>query len=292
MTEQTSLSIIDLYATNRHMQRDDLVVALTKTIMPKEAGKADMIAFLQIAHRFDLDPWAREIFCIMSKGRVQPYISVDGYAKIANREASYDGCEFDYEQDSDGRFLSVTCSIWRKDRARPTRVTEFMSECYRPDSEAWKRNPARMLRHRAFVQCVRIAFGITGALDEDNAEIIDVTPDRMDEPEAPKPAPPKAPPSTKKPPSPKGKPEPEPEQKPEPEPDERAMVNEPEAEEKPDLEAFLNDLNDRLNEAKDVEQLRQIWVDMNPAKEIMPNEHMMRYAQGIFDKLEAKLKAK
>src|SRR5262245_4343285 len=159
MTETTTqLSIIDLYAQEKHLVRDDLVAVLMRTVMPKDATKADMIGFLQIARRFDLDPWAKEIYCIISKGKVQPYVSVDGYAKIVNRQPEYDGVEFDYEQNPDGQFLAVTCTMYRKDRSRPTRVTEFMSECFRPDSDAWKRNPARMLRHRAFVQAARLTF--------------------------------------------------------------------------------------------------------------------------------------
>jgi len=211
MTDQsttTALSIIDLYAEQRHLTRDDLVVTMMKTIMPKDksgndlATKADLIAFLQIAHNYDLDPWAREIYCIVSRGKVLPYISIDGYAKIVNRQPQYDGCEFDYEQNPDGQFLSVTCSMFRKDRSRPVRVTEFMSECFKADSDAWKRNPARMLRHRAFIQAARLSFSVAGALDEDN-EMIDITPVPPTTPAiaAPKPAAPKAPPKDKAPPA-------------------------------------------------------------------------------------------
>ena len=354
MTEQAqALSIIDLYAEQRNLTRDDLVVVLMKTIMPRDksgnelATKADMIGFLQIAHRYDLDPWAREIYCIVSRGKVLPYISIDGYAKIVNRQPAYDGCEFDYEQNADGQFLSVTCTMYHKDRSRPVRVTEFMSECYKPDSDAWKRNPARMLRHRAFIQAARLSFAIAGGLDEDTADaMIDVTPAP---PQAviEKPATPKAPPQQKAPPASQqsqdagyrsfaddaGK-----EQQRKDGPDEQAPADERamagadqkaqaktppktkakappaaannggeetkpsmpagsghriEEHDKPDVEEFVNELNDRLNEAQNVEQLTEIWADMNPAATIMPapgGEALMRYAQSIFDKREKKLK--
>lgn len=187
MTDQTqtrSMSIIDLYAAERNVARDDLVSIVMNHIMPKDRGglpigtKADMIAFLQIARRFDLDPWAGEIFLIPSKRGVKTYVSVDGYAKIATRNPDYDGADFDFEWDGDGKVSACTCSIWRKNHSRATTVTEFIEECYR-DTDPWNKAPARMLRHKAYMQAVRIAFGITGAFSDDDTDMIDVTPPPM-----------------------------------------------------------------------------------------------------------------
>jgi hypothetical protein len=310
MTDQstaTALSIIDIYAEQKHLTRDDLVVTMMKTIMPRDkngndlASKADLIAFLQIAHTYDLDPWAREIYCIVSRGKVLPYISVDGYAKIVNRQPAYDGCEFDYEQNPDGQFLSVTCSMFRKDRTRPVRVTEFMSECYKPDSDAWKRNPARMLRHRAFIQAARLSFSVAGALDEDN-EMIDITP--VPPPAIDKPAAPKAPPAKKTPPAQQQqgttdegegfrpfapeentqqeaaqtqqeapaaqkKAPPATKKAPPAAANQQAAPAKQEttkaAHDRPDTETLVNDIYDRLGEAQGSAQLLEIWAEINPA---------------------------
>jgi hypothetical protein len=80
---------------------------------------------------------------------------------------------------------SCTCTIYRKDRAHPVTVTEYMTECYRPTAP-WKSHPLRMLRHKAMIQCARLAFSFAGIYDPDEGErvlaaenAIDVTP-RLD----------------------------------------------------------------------------------------------------------------
>jgi hypothetical protein len=46
-----------------------------------------------------------------------------------------------------------------------------MSECAR-NTEPWIKWPARMLRHKALIQCARVAFGLAGIYDPDEAERI------------------------------------------------------------------------------------------------------------------------
>jgi hypothetical protein len=46
-----------------------------------------------------------------------------------------------------------------------------MSEVNR-GTQPWKSHPRRMLRHKALIQCARIAFGFAGIYDEDEAERI------------------------------------------------------------------------------------------------------------------------
>ena len=77
--------------------------------------------------------------------------------------------------DDDG---SCTCTIYRKDRQHPIKVTEYMAECRR-NVGPWQSHPKRMLRHKAMIQCARLAFGLVGAFDPDEAERIverDITP--------------------------------------------------------------------------------------------------------------------
>jgi hypothetical protein len=75
----------------------------------------------------------------------------------------------------------VTATIYLKDRSRPVEITEFFSECNR-NSEPWKVNPRRMLRHKALIQCARIAFGFSGIVDDEEAVSpqvqVNVTPSR------------------------------------------------------------------------------------------------------------------
>ena len=53
-----------------------------------------------------------------------------------------------------------------------------MGECKR-GTQPWQSHPKRMLRHKAMIQCARLAFGFSGIYDEDEAQRIverDVTP--------------------------------------------------------------------------------------------------------------------
>jgi hypothetical protein len=76
----------------------------------------------------------------------------------------------DFEQDNE----SCTCIIYRKDRSHPVKVTEYLSECKR-GTQPWQSHPKRMLRHKAMIQCARLAFGYVGIFDQDEAErIVDV----------------------------------------------------------------------------------------------------------------------
>ena len=47
-----------------------------------------------------------------------------------------------------------------------------MSECKRAGVGPWASHPKRMLRHKAMIQCARLAFGYGGIYDQDEAERI------------------------------------------------------------------------------------------------------------------------
>jgi len=169
------VSVVQLFAERYNLKKDTMF-PLLKMIAPPEATEDDILGFLLIAYRFDLDPWAKEIYLIKGKGgRVQPYISVDGYARIVNRQPEYDNCEFSYQQNQAGEVTACTCTMWRKDRSRPIVVTEFYDECVQFDREgkatpAWGKTPSRMLRTRAFTQAARLCFGVSAALAEEEIE--------------------------------------------------------------------------------------------------------------------------
>jgi len=46
-----------------------------------------------------------------------------------------------------------------------------MAECKR-NTQPWQSHPRRMLRHKAMIQCARLAFGFAGIYDQDEAERI------------------------------------------------------------------------------------------------------------------------
>lgn len=161
--------LIPKMANRFGMERETFEAVMKNTIMPANATNAETVAFLAICDRYGLDPFLKHIHCFFDKrsDRIMPIISIDGWSFMVNQHPQYDGVEFDYMQDGDGKTLAITCRMYRKDRARPTVITEFMAECWK-NTEAWNKTPARFLRHRAFMQCARICFGFSG-IDEEQA---------------------------------------------------------------------------------------------------------------------------
>lgn len=146
-----------------------------------QVSDSQMIALLIVAQQYGLNPFVRELYAFPDKGGIVPVVSVDGWSRIMNTHDQFDGMEFKTENDS------CTCIIYRKDRSHPTSATEYMDECRRENSPAWKSHPRRMLRHKAMIQAARLAFGFTGIYDQDEAERIievkgkevDITPPRQ-----------------------------------------------------------------------------------------------------------------
>jgi phage recombination protein Bet len=144
---------------------DELIETLKLTAFRGNVSNAQMMALMVVANQFRLNPWTREIYAFPDKNNgIVPIVGLDGWSRIINDHPKFDGIE--YEQDEN----SCTCIIYRKDRDHPTKVTEYLEECKR-DTPPWKSHPRRMLRHKATIQCARLAFGYTGIFDQDEAEV-------------------------------------------------------------------------------------------------------------------------
>lgn len=156
-------------------QSDDLTAVLKATAFKGQVSDAQMSALLIVASQYGLNPWTKEIYAFPDQNNgIVPVVGVDGWSRIINSHPQFDG--MDFEQDDE----SCTCIIHRKDRSHPVRVTEYLSECKRA-VKPWQSHPKRMLRHKALIQCARLAFGYVGIFDLDEAERIaevDITPQR------------------------------------------------------------------------------------------------------------------
>lgn len=151
---------------------NEMMATLKATAFKGQVSDAQMQALLIVADQYGLNPWTKEIYAFPDKGGIVPVVGVDGWSRIINENGAFDG--MDFQQDDE----SCTCIIYRKDRNHPIKVTEWMAECKR-NTQPWQSHPKRMLRHKAMIQCARLAFGYTGIFDEDEAQRIvekDVTP--------------------------------------------------------------------------------------------------------------------
>lgn len=144
-----------------------LIDTLKATAFKGQVSDAQMTALMVVANQYGLNPWTKEIYAFPDKNNgIVPVVGVDGWSRIINQHPAFDG--MDFEQDD----ASCTCVIFRKDRSHPIRVTEYMSECKRANVGPWVSHPKRMLRHKAMIQCARLAFGYGGIYDQDEAERI------------------------------------------------------------------------------------------------------------------------
>lgn len=140
-----------------------------------------------VCKQYKLNPFLKEIYAYPDKqGGIVPVVGVDGWSNIINSHPQMDGLEYRYSDNIITQGKSKPCPEWveciitRKDREKPIIVREYLDECYQEPSFAtpWQTHTKRFLRHKATIQCGRMAFGFGGIYDQDEAENIikDVTP--------------------------------------------------------------------------------------------------------------------
>lgn len=163
-------SLLAKVATKYGVEPNKLMDTLKATafkVKDSEATNEQMMALLIVADQYGLNPFTREIYAFPDKGGIVPVVGVDGWARIINEHPQFDGMTFSATDDGS----ACTCIIYRKDRGHEISVTEYMAECKRTTGP-WSSHPRRMLRHKAMIQCARMAFGFAGIFDPDEAERI------------------------------------------------------------------------------------------------------------------------
>ena len=165
-----------------------LVETLKATAFKGQVSDAQMTALMVVANQYGLNPWTKEIYAFPDKNNgIVPVVGVDGWARIINDNPQFDGMEF-AQSDEKVRMPGansdapawIECAMYRKDRTRPVIIREYLDEVYREPFKGkfglvvgpWQTHPKRFLRHKAMIQCARMAFGYGGIYDQDEAERI------------------------------------------------------------------------------------------------------------------------
>lgn len=136
------------------------------------ATNAEMAVVSSVCAKYDLNPLVSECAAFVSGGKLSVVVMIQGWYRIVNRQPDFDGVEFEDKLDPNGGIIATTCIMYLKNRSRPVRVTEYLSECRQERSDVWKKYPFRMLRHKAYIQCAKMAFGISEVIDDDEASRI------------------------------------------------------------------------------------------------------------------------
>jgi phage recombination protein Bet len=165
-------SALKSIAQRLQISEKQLVATLKATVFSACRNDDEFAALIVVSNEYRLNPLLKEIYAFPQKGGgIVPMVSIDGWLKLMNGHPEFDGIEYDYIADAQGKLMAVEAIIWRKDRSRPIKVTEYLEECKR-ETDPWRKSPSRMLRHRATIQCARVAFGFSGIGDADEEPTI------------------------------------------------------------------------------------------------------------------------
>lgn len=176
-------------------QSEELYQVLKSTAFKGDVTDAQLSALLIVSKQYGLNPWTKEIYAFPDKKNgIIPVVSIDGWARIINSSPAFDGMDFNFSDEMvmmDGANSAAPawteCVIHRKDRSHPTVIREYLDEVYKAPFKPkdggytvagpWQTHPKRFSRHKAMIQCARMAFGFGGIYDDDEAaRIADAAP--------------------------------------------------------------------------------------------------------------------
>lgn len=148
----------------------------------KELNDTQFKQFVAVSLAFGLNPWKKEVHPVVYKNKDGSYdLSIvtgyEVYLKRAEMNPNYDGFNIEFnggfkrgkvtKQGKTGSWqvdalipdgeVSCICTVYRKDRAHPTREEVFFDE-YDQGNSMWQTKPRTMLKKVAIVSAFRKAF--------------------------------------------------------------------------------------------------------------------------------------
>jgi len=186
-------SLVEKFADRYSVDKTKVLDILKATAFKQKDGgvpsNEQMAALMIVADQYGLNPFTKEIYAFPDKkSGIIPVVGVDGWSRIINSHPQFDGMEFIYSEEmvtpeaaKSQAHQWVECAMYRKDRSRAIIIREYLDEVYRGPFETdkgyqvdgpWQSHPKRFQRHKAMIQCARIAFGFAGIFDQDEAERI------------------------------------------------------------------------------------------------------------------------
>ena len=138
-----------------------LVDWLASQGLDKRLTAQERTMFLQIATLYGLNPFKREIYCVVyGEGKYRTCSIITGYEfylKRAERLGTLNGWYCEYAGTIEDRTLAVTVVINRKDWQHPFKHTAFYDEV-KQDNRIWSKMPRFMTKKVAVCQAFRMCF--------------------------------------------------------------------------------------------------------------------------------------
>lgn len=184
-TRPTASSVVTARARG---QWDPKNVELIRNTVARDCNQAELGMFLELCARYELDPFAKQIWAAKMGGRLAIIVSRDGLLAIANRQSDFLGMDGDVVREKDefmverrddgpvvrhayrggpdarGRIVGAWAKVSRSGRG-PTYFFAPFGE-YK-GRNVWDSNPSAMILKVAESMALRKAYSISGVVGED-----------------------------------------------------------------------------------------------------------------------------
>ena len=162
---------------------DPAIIKVIRESVAPTATDSELLYFIQYCKHSGLDPIKKEIHFLKDKaGRVNIMTGINGFLGVANSNPNFDGLQTEFHE-SNGKVISCTCRVWRKDRSHAHETTVWMDE-YNTKIGNWLSKPRTMLEKVAKAHALREAFSqnLAGiyieeempASEEEQTELVEV----------------------------------------------------------------------------------------------------------------------
>jgi phage recombination protein Bet len=154
---------------------------LQQTLMQtafKGATPAEFLMLVAVANKYELDPFVREIYAFPKKGGgIVPLVPIDGWLKVIMRNPDFAGMDVTWSDEliqpsPQARYCPAWVEVTIHHKGTPDHPTvhrEWIDEMYR-DTGPWNTTTKRMLEWKGIIQAARVAFGLSGIFDKDEAQ--------------------------------------------------------------------------------------------------------------------------
>lgn len=153
------------------------VISALKGIWTTSKGQEPLTDYevcrgLALVSRYELDPFAREIYVTRDKqGRLMIIIGLDGWIRILDRTDHYDGFEQElvFDPTDDDKVTRVITRIFSKKRSHPTTYVAIASEYAKLGGFMASKIPSHMLRIFSLRHAARLFVPLGCAVTEEEA---------------------------------------------------------------------------------------------------------------------------
>lgn len=181
MKEKTTalMNVKDMFKNTKQIE-------VIKNTVAKNCSDDEFSMFAHLAKTYNLDPFAKEIWCIKMGSNVTIMASRDGYLKIAQSDPNFEGIqsgavyagddfEFDVANstikhkmtsDGDAKVVGAWAICYHKER-KPSIAYVRFSEYNKKTSNIWTQYPSAMITKVAEVIVLKKQFGINGLLTQE-----------------------------------------------------------------------------------------------------------------------------